>query len=100
VGLIFAPLLPIIIIDFYVIKRRNYDWSQATKIGGAYWYTKGINWRAILSWVIGVVFYFIAMNQDAIMGSIGAIYSTVIVTAVIYLIAAKAIPGQQGAGQE
>jgi putative hydroxymethylpyrimidine transporter CytX len=86
VGLIFAPLLPIIIIDYYIMKKRNYDWSQATKVGGAYWYANGINLRAIGSWAVGVVMYFIFNNTEAVMNSLGAIYATVIVTSVVYLI--------------
>ena len=86
VGLIFAPLLPIIIIDFYVLKRRNYDWSQSAKVGGLYWYKAGFNPRAISAWVIGIVFYFIANNTGWIMDSLGAIYATTIVTAIVYLI--------------
>ncbi|MDR1796577.1 MAG: cytosine permease [Clostridiales Family XIII bacterium] len=92
VGLIFAPLLPIIILDYYVVKKRDYDWSHAAKVGGKYWYSGGVNWRAIASWAIGVVFYFVAMNIDFIMNSLGAIYATVIVTAVVYLIVVKVAP--------
>lgn len=84
VGLIFAPMLAIIIIDYYVLKKREYDWSQAAKVGGAYWYKNGINWVAIGSWIFGVVAYFAFSNIPFIMGSIGAIYSTVIVTAIVY----------------
>ncbi len=87
VGFIFAPLLAIMIIDFYVIQRRNYDWSQSDLVGGRYWYNNGINWIAVATWCIGVVFYFVALNINFIMESMGAIYATVIVTAVIYLAA-------------
>lgn len=84
VGLIFSPLLAIMIIDFYVVKKRKYDWSQCATVGGIYWYKNGINWVAIASWCAGVVFYFIALNLDFVMNSIGAIYATVIVTSIIY----------------
>jgi putative hydroxymethylpyrimidine transporter CytX len=89
VGLIFAPLLPIMIIDFYVVKKRSYDWSHAATVGGKYWYKNGINLRAVSSWIVGIVVYFIFMNVDFIMNSIGAIYSTVIVTALTYLVFSK-----------
>ncbi len=89
IGLIFAPLLAIMIIDFYVIKKRNYDWSQAAKVGGAFWYSHGINWIAIVSWCLGVAFYFVALNLSFIMNSMGAIYATVIVTSIVYLVANK-----------
>jgi putative hydroxymethylpyrimidine transporter CytX len=100
VGLIFAPLLPIIIIDYYVVRKRRYDWSQASAVGGIYWYRNGVNPRAIASWAAGVVCYFISMNLGFIMDSIGAIYTTVAVTAAIYLAVSKigAQRGERGAG--
>ena len=97
VGLIFAPLLAIMIIDFYVVKKREYDWSQCAKVGGIYWYKNGINWVAIGSWCAGVVAYFIALNLNFIMSSIGAIYATVIVTAIIYWVASNIVNKRKAA---
>lgn len=97
VGLIFAPLLAIMIIDFYVVKKREYDWSQCAKLGGIYWYKNGINWVAIGSWCAGVVAYFIALNLNFIMSSIGAIYATVIVTAIIYWVASNIVNKRKAA---
>ena len=84
VGLIFAPLFAIMIVDFYILRKQKYDWSQAAKVNGKYWYNNGINWRAIAAWVIGVIAYVILKNSVFIMGTIGAIYSTLIVTAIVY----------------
>lgn len=91
VGLIFAPLLAIMIVDFYFIRERNYDWSQSAKIGGIYWYKNGINWVAVGSWLAGVAIYFLFMRVNFIMNSLGAIYSTVIVTGILYYVASKVI---------
>ncbi|MCL2112079.1 MAG: cytosine permease [Clostridiales bacterium] len=92
IGMIFAPFLPILLIDFYVVKKRNYDWSQAAKVGGAYWYKNGFNPRAVIAWFAGMAFYFLANNTGFIMDTIGAIYATTIVTAIIYLVIVKICP--------
>ncbi len=100
VGLIFAPMLAIIIIDYYIIKKRKYDWSQAAKVDGAYWYKNGINWAAVGSWLIGVVSYFILSNVSFVMNSLGAIYATVIVTSIVYIILATLARKGQNPGLE
>jgi cytosine/uracil/thiamine/allantoin permease len=89
VGLIFAPLLGIMLIDFYFINDGNYDWSQADLVGGKYWFSNGINWRTVACWFAGVVVYFVMLKVDFVMNTMGAIYATLIVTSVIYWIAAK-----------
>ncbi len=87
IGFIFAPLLAIMIIDYFVIQKRNYDWTQAAKVGGQFWYKNGVNWIAIVTWCIGVVVYFISLQMDFVMNSLGAIYFTVIITAIVYYVA-------------
>lgn len=87
VGFIFAPLLAIMIIDFFVVHKRNYDWSQSATVGGKYWYTNGINWIAVCTWLIGVAVYFLCLRLDFVMNTMGAIYATVLVTAVVYWVA-------------
>lgn len=89
VGLIFAPLLAIMVIDFYVIQKRDYDWSQCATIGGKYWYRNGINWIAVVSWAVGVLAYFLCLNWSFVMNTMGAIYATVIITAVVYTVLNK-----------
>lgn len=91
VGLIFAPLLAIMIIDFYVVQKREYDWSQCATVGGKYWYKGGVNWIAIASWAIGVVAYFLCLNWTLVMNTMGAIYATVIITAVVYAMLNKIV---------
>lgn len=92
VGLIFAPLFAIMIVDFYILRKRKYDWSQASKVNGAYWYKNGVNWRAIVAWTIGVITYVIIKQLPVVMNTIGAIYGTLIITAIVYwLIGRKGI---------
>lgn len=89
VGLIFAPLLGIMLVDFYLINKQEYDWSQADKVGGAFWFTNGINWRAVGCWFAGVAIYFMMGKSDFIMNTTGAIYATLICVSILYYVVAK-----------
>ena len=55
IGAFFVPVFAIMIADYYIIKRRAYMQDILRDTGGAYWYTKGVNWSAIVVWVIGAV---------------------------------------------
>ena len=74
-------------VNFFVVHKRNYDWSQSATVGGKYWYTNGINWIAVCTWLIGVAVYFLCLRLDFVMNTLGAIYATVLVTAVVYWVA-------------
>jgi NCS1 family nucleobase:cation symporter-1 len=51
-----GPMTGVMFADYYIIRRRKlkltslYDLSESS----VYWYTKGINWRAPVSWISGV----------------------------------------------
>jgi NCS1 nucleoside transporter family len=49
----FVPVFAIMIVDYYIIKRRSYSRDILSEGGGRYWYTGGVNWAAIGVWVIG-----------------------------------------------
>lgn len=53
IGALFAPVFAIMIVDYYLVKRGSYDADILKPQGGRYWYTSGINWFAVGSWVIG-----------------------------------------------
>lgn len=51
-----APFLSINLADYYTVRKRNlkltdlYDFSDRS----IYWFTYGVNWRAVVAWVMGV----------------------------------------------
>jgi NCS1 family nucleobase:cation symporter-1 len=51
-----GPMTGVMFADYYIIRRRQlkltslYDFSDTS----IYWYNKGFNWRAVVSWVLGV----------------------------------------------
>lgn len=91
IGMFLGPEIAIFLVDFFLIKRKTYQVDQFSKVGGNYWYTKGINPIAIVTWIIGVVSYLGLNKLSWIIGSVGATFPAMIITAVCYFIATKKI---------
>lgn len=53
IGAFFVPVFAIMIVDYYLIKRRSYMHDILRDSGGRYWYTRGVNWVAVGVWIIG-----------------------------------------------
>ena len=84
IGALFAPIFAIMIVDYYLIKRNSYDRDILRPSAGRYWYTAGINWLAIGSWVVGAVLAYVwAYVWPLPFGSTAPAF---IVTFVIYLL--------------
>jgi NCS1 family nucleobase:cation symporter-1 len=89
IGFIFAPILGILIVDYYLIRKRQYDWNHATTVNGPYWYSNGVNWKGVGAWVVGIVIFLIVKNTDFLMNTTGAIYPTLFLSAIVYWFIAK-----------
>lgn len=92
-----APFLSVNLADYYVIRKRNlkltdlYNFSD----GSIYWFTYGVNWRAVAAWIMGVwlvmpgYIQHIRMPEVELQGWSQIYYLTVwvgfIVPAVVYL---------------
>jgi NCS1 family nucleobase:cation symporter-1 len=50
-----GPIAAILVCDFWIVHRRKYDTLALYQRHGIYRYTAGVNWRAVVSFVIGVV---------------------------------------------
>jgi putative hydroxymethylpyrimidine transporter CytX len=55
IGALFAPIFAIMIADYYIVKRSAYTRDILRARDGRYWYQGGVNWVAIIAWVIGAV---------------------------------------------
>ncbi|GAV52915.1 hypothetical protein ZYGR_0AI01970 [Zygosaccharomyces rouxii] len=53
-GVVMTPLIAVMIADNFLVHKRNYSPSQAFELRGEYYYTFGINWRAVVAWVVGM----------------------------------------------
>lgn len=56
-GTILAPIAAIFIADYFFCKQRRADIASLFKgEDGRYWYSSGINWAAIIAWVVAFIF--------------------------------------------
>lgn len=83
IGAFFIPIFAIMIVDYYIIQRRNYTLDIMRETGGAYWFTRGVNWAAISVWVVGSVSSYILTYVWS--SPIGATIPAFVVSFVLYL---------------
>lgn len=83
IGTLFIPVFAVILVDYYILKRKNYDANEI--ISGEkklYWYSNGINYKAFFSYILGACFaYFFTYMHPLETGS--SIF-TFLVTSVLY----------------
>jgi NCS1 nucleoside transporter family len=54
IGALFIPVFAIMIADYYIVRKGYYDHDILRGDGGKFWYRNGINWPAIVVWIIGL----------------------------------------------
>ena len=84
IGMFLGPEIAVFLVDYFFLKGKQYRLAEFTKVRGAYWYTRGINWVAVASWLLGVVAYWGLKQVTVISTTIGATFIAMIITAVIY----------------
>jgi NCS1 family nucleobase:cation symporter-1 len=57
IGAMFCPLFGIVLVDYFLLRRRTIDLDDLYKREGKYWFSKGINPIAILTWAVGFAIY-------------------------------------------
>jgi NCS1 family nucleobase:cation symporter-1 len=50
-----GPIAAIMVFDFYVVHQRKYDTLALYQPQGIYHYWHGVNWRAVVAFLVGVV---------------------------------------------
>ena len=55
IGALFAPIFAIMIADYYIVKRSTYTADILRGRDGRYWYQGGVNWVAVVAWIVGAV---------------------------------------------
>ena len=86
IGMTMIPVIPIFLIDFYIFNNQKYDISALDKVGGVYWYSKGINWIAVISWGIGVLAYNLFQRWTMVSDVIGASFESLILAGFSYFL--------------
>lgn len=91
IGSVFIPLFGVVIAD-NLIQGGEYDMAELYKVGGKYWYFKGVNPVAIVSWGLGVAIYYLMISQ---LPSLGASIPSLLASSAIYLALAKSFGGHR-----
>jgi NCS1 family nucleobase:cation symporter-1 len=89
IGMVFGPLLGILIADFFFIHKRSYDAGALETAGGKYWHQNGFNIAAIAVWVVGVAIFFSIHHLLFFKNSIGATYPIIVISGVLYYLLSK-----------
>lgn len=89
IGMFLGPEIAVFLVDFFFIRKGQYELSEFTKVDGKYWYNGGLNWLAIGAWLVGIALYFGLKSVDIISQTIGVTFVAMALTGVIYYIAAK-----------
>jgi putative hydroxymethylpyrimidine transporter CytX len=84
IGAMFVPLFGVVLTDYFLIRSRQLNKEEIYKEGGEYWYSKGFNIAAIVSWAIGFIVYeFIAIMKYTIGGSLPSLIAAGLVYYII-----------------
>jgi nucleobase:cation symporter-1, NCS1 family len=57
IGAFFVPLLGVLAADYFVVRGRRYLVEDLYRPSGGYTYAGGVNFEAILVWLVGIVVY-------------------------------------------
>jgi len=83
IGGMFVPLFGVVLSDYFFIRRRKLDSEAIYKVRGAYWYYKGFNIVALISWAAGfLVFEIIAIAEYPVGSSLPSMF----VSGILYVI--------------
>ena len=92
IGGMFVPLFGVVLSDYFFIRKRKLNAEAIYKIGGSYWYYKGFNIVALISWAAGfLVFEIIAIAEYPIGSSLPSMF----VSGILYLILMRTNSGVQ-----
>ena len=91
IGMFLGPEIAIFLTDFYVVAKRKYRVEHFASRTGKYWYTGGINWIAIGSWLIAVIAYGYVKQVPVLANSVGATFISMMIAAVIYYVVSRLV---------
>jgi putative hydroxymethylpyrimidine transporter CytX len=86
IGSLFIPLFGVVVTDYFFVKRREYLIEDLYRVNGNYWYQRGLNFKAIGAWIIGVICYHSIVIYES---WLGASIPSFIIAAFIYWLTMK-----------
>ncbi|MCL6575656.1 cytosine permease [Kyrpidia sp.] len=95
VGTLFIPVGAILLTDYYILRRKNYDALEiVTGHKKLYWYRNGVNVRAYLAYIIGAAFAYYFSYVHTL--STGATVLTFLLTSGVYWVLMKVGASAEG----
>lgn len=89
VGAVLPPIGAIMIVDYYLIRKGNYDINKIGLKGGPYWYKNGTNWYGIVSWLGSSVIIYVMKAQGFGANYLGMILPGIFIAGAMYYVSAK-----------
>jgi len=68
IGSAFCPLFGVVLLDYFILKKGHYK-AEELFTRGRYWYTGGVNVRAMAAWAAGVGVYHLCVQTEFAGGS-------------------------------
>lgn len=90
IGALFIPLFAIMLADYWIVRRGQYDTEEMLKSrGGAYWFTGGYNLAGWVAYIVGagLALYWTQISPL----SFGATLPTFLLTFALYLVTHTAL---------
>ncbi|KAI1633043.1 permease for cytosine/purines, uracil, thiamine, allantoin-domain-containing protein [Biscogniauxia mediterranea] len=54
-GVFLSPAASTLVVDFWVVRRCKWNIPDLYSPGGIYWFYNGLNWRAFIAYILGMV---------------------------------------------
>lgn len=85
VGMVLGPIVAIICTDYYFVKKKNYDITQFGEKLGKYWYKSGINWKAVIVFIAGIIVFVLGKNFIVLSNTVGITFIDMLICSLLYL---------------
>ena len=89
IGMVFGPIFAILIVDYYFLRKGNYVPAAFAERRGQYWYRNGFNPWALVTWISGVIVFWLLHKQPFFTDTVGATYPVIVLSGIIYYAASK-----------
>lgn len=83
IGAFFVPVFAIVIADYYIVKRGFYSKDILRDEGGMYAYVRGVNWAAVIVWIVGAFASYLLTYVWA--SPVGATIPSFVISFLLYL---------------
>ncbi len=85
IGMVLGPMISVMLVDYYWRHHQHYDVNELANSHGQYWYAHGVNWIALICWVLGVGLFLLLKQLPLIANVLGATFIDMILIALIYM---------------